>query len=102
MLAFARKMWIGKERQALLDLAYSRFIFYEEKLPKWIVCDEAKYLRPVIPLRGYEITGQKEKVKSASFRISKSQRAKFKRRKRKKSRMLKVRLKCKKSLCRNT
>lgn len=45
ILAIARKMMNGRNRQDILDGAYHRYNFHDEGLPRWFVEDEQRHLR---------------------------------------------------------
>ena len=45
VLALARKMLKGRDRQDIMDAAYHRYAFHESGLPKWFEEDEAKHMK---------------------------------------------------------
>ena len=45
VLALARKMRGGRERQDILDGAYHRYAFHDEGLPRWFAEDERRHLQ---------------------------------------------------------
>ena len=45
VLALARKMLKGRDRQDIMDAAYHRYAFHESGLPRWFEEDEAKHMK---------------------------------------------------------
>ena len=45
VLALARKMLKGRERQDIMDGAYHRYAFHESGLPRWFEEDEARHMK---------------------------------------------------------
>lgn len=45
IIAMARKMLKRKEKEDIIDAAYSRYIFHDKNLPKWFEHDNDIYNR---------------------------------------------------------
>ena len=45
ILAMARKMLRRKEKENIIDAAYSRYVFHDRHLPKWFEQDNDVYNR---------------------------------------------------------
>ena len=45
VLALAKKMLRGRERQDIMDAAYHRYAFHETGLPDWFKADESRHMK---------------------------------------------------------
>lgn len=68
ILAMARKLTQRKEKENLIDAAYSRFVFHDKGLPKWFEHDNDVYNRPQRMVTREEIEAEKELVRAMNAR----------------------------------
>lgn len=87
--AIGKKMLRKKEREEIIDGAYSRYAFKEDPdtLPSWFAEEEVKYNKPIPPVTKEEIQAEKKWLKEYNARPS-AKVAEFK--ERKKRRMLRA------------
>ncbi|KAL0044666.1 hypothetical protein WJX82_004707 [Trebouxia sp. C0006] len=83
VLALARKMLKGRDRQDIMDAAYHRYAFHESGLPRWFEEDEAKHMKPPPAITQEEVQEEKARLKAIDARpIKKVAEAKARKQKR--------------------
>eukprot|EP00884_Botryococcus_braunii_P011521 jgi/Botrbrau1/2036/Bobra.0047s0016.1 len=83
ILAVARKMLQGRNRQDILDMAYHRYNFHDEGLPRWFVEDEQRHCRMPELVTKADVEREKESLRAIDTRpIKKLAEAKARKQKR--------------------
>ncbi|KAI3446129.1 hypothetical protein Pfo_002794 [Paulownia fortunei] len=71
ILACAKKMLMKKQREQMLDVAYNKYMFHDEGLPKWFVDEEKRHHQPIKPVTKEEIAAMRAQFKEINARPAK-------------------------------
>ncbi|KAI6701192.1 hypothetical protein NL676_015516 [Syzygium grande] len=71
ILACAKKMVRKKQREQILDDAYSKYMFDDEGLPEWFIDEERRHRQRVKPVTKEEIAAMKAQFKEIDARPAK-------------------------------
>ncbi|CAM8968904.1 unnamed protein product [Rhodiola kirilowii] len=72
ILAYGKKMLRKKQREQMMDDAYNKYMFHDDKnLPKWFVEEEKKHNQPVKPVTKEEVNAMKAQFKEIDARPAK-------------------------------
>ncbi|GKV42816.1 hypothetical protein SLEP1_g50183 [Rubroshorea leprosula] len=71
ILACAKKMLRKKQREQVLDDAYSKYTFDDEGLPKWFLEEERRHCQPIKPVTKEEIAAMRAQFKEINARPAK-------------------------------
>ncbi|KAM7479315.1 hypothetical protein LguiA_027528 [Lonicera macranthoides] len=72
ILAYAKKMLRKKQREQILDdVAYNKYMFHDEGLPKWFADEEKRHNQPIKPITKEEIAAMKAQFKEIDARPAK-------------------------------
>lgn len=71
ILACAKKMLRKKQREEILDDAYSKYMFDDEGLPKWFLEEERRHRQPVKRVTKEEIAAMRAQFKEINARPAK-------------------------------
>lgn len=88
VLALAKKMLKGRDRQDILDNAYHKYAFHETGLPRWFEEDEKRHMKPPVAISQEEVQAEKDRLRAIDARpIKKVAEAKARKQKRMASKM---------------
>ncbi|PSS29440.1 AdoMet-dependent rRNA methyltransferase [Actinidia chinensis var. chinensis] len=72
ILAYAKKMLRKKQREQILDDAYNKYMFHDDKgLPNWFLDEEKKHRQPIKPITKEEVAAMKAQFKEIDARPAK-------------------------------
>lgn len=71
ILACAKKMVRKKQREQILDDAYSKYMFDDEGLPEWFIDEERRHRQRIKPVTKEEIAAMKAQFKEIDARPAK-------------------------------
>mmetsp|Transcript_24312 Transcript_24312/g.67595 ORF Transcript_24312/g.67595 Transcript_24312/m.67595 type:complete len:859 (-) Transcript_24312:91-2667(-) len=94
ILAIAKKMLRRKAKDGIVEAAYNRYAFHDDRLPHWFEADEVQHMRPAPILTKDELEAEKQRLQAIDARpIKKIVEAKARKRKRMAVRLDKARSK---------
>ncbi|WIA36773.1 hypothetical protein OEZ86_008035 [Tetradesmus obliquus] len=83
VLALAKRMLRRKDKESILEAAYNRYAFHDDKLPRWFAEDERRHMRPIPQVSKAEVEEERARLAAIDARpIKKVAEAKARKRKR--------------------
>ncbi|XP_015055767.1 adoMet-dependent rRNA methyltransferase spb1-like [Solanum pennellii] len=71
ILSVAKKLILKKQREAMMDDGYNKYMFDDEGLPKWFVDEEKKHRQLIMPVTKEEIAAMRAQFKEINARPAK-------------------------------
>ncbi|PSC71474.1 rRNA methyltransferase [Micractinium conductrix] len=92
--ALAKKMLRRKVKEDIIEAAYNRYAFHDDKLPKWFDEDERRFMRPQQQVTSEEYAAAREELRAIDARpVKKVMEAKARKQKRLRMRLTQARQK---------
>uniref|UniRef100_M1D491 Ribosomal RNA methyltransferase n=3 Tax=Solanum tuberosum TaxID=4113 RepID=M1D491_SOLTU len=71
ILSVAKKLILKKQREAMMDDGYNKYMFDDEGLPKWFVDEEKRHRQLIMPVTKEEIAAMRAQFKEINARPAK-------------------------------
>ncbi|XP_004248814.1 uncharacterized protein [Solanum lycopersicum] len=71
ILSVAKKLILKKQREAMMDDGYNKYMFVDEGLPKWFVDEEKRHRQLIMPVTKEEIAAMRAQFKEINARPAK-------------------------------
>ncbi|KAF5833810.1 Spb1 C-terminal domain-containing protein [Dunaliella salina] len=68
VLALAKRMLHRKDKESIMDAAYNRYAFHDTGMPRWFAEDEARHMKPIMPVTKEEVEAEKARLKAVDAR----------------------------------